>query len=246
VVNVALEDGSTLRLTLENLLGSLGKEGAGWLCGPTETAEEGAGNTAEEDTTGSVFSVVVAVETSEDGDEAFEGAREVWVGEGAVTSGGNTTAVGLRADVEVGLGDTTVPNAGNGASLIGDQAQVVVGVERSRGGLADLSPGQTLVEEVTEEPLTSEARVVVKEREIILTVDAVIVLEWVTGHVPETNRSDTLNGSLHPTSAGEHAKEGISSDASVQQTTETAIALLGPGTVPVGVASSGKEGQDGA
>jgi hypothetical protein len=90
-----LEDGSTLGLTLENLLGSLGEEGAGWLSGPTETAEEGTRNTAEEDTTSSVFSVVIAVETSEDGDEAFEGAREVRVGERAITSGGYTTTVGL-------------------------------------------------------------------------------------------------------------------------------------------------------
>jgi len=187
VVNVALEDGGTEGLALENLLGSLGKESAGWLSGPTETAEEGTRNTAEEDTSGSVFSVVIAVETSEDGDEAFEGTREIWVGEGAITSGSNTTAVGLRADVEISLGNTTIPDTSNGASLVGDETQVVIRVEGSGGRLADLSPGQTLVEEVTEEPLTSEARVVVKDGQIILTVDTIVIFKRITSHIPESN-----------------------------------------------------------
>jgi hypothetical protein len=75
------------------------------------------------------------------------------------------------------------------------------------------------VEEVTEEPLTSETRVVVKEGKIILTVDTIVILERIASHIPETNRSNTFNGTLHPTSTGEHTKEGVSSNASVQQTT---------------------------
>lgn len=246
-VSVTLEDGDLLGLSGEDLLNARGDESTSWLCGPTETTDVVAGDGPEEQTSGSVLGVV---ETEERDTvvwgEALNGAAEVRVGEGTKNSLTVAAGKGLTAEVQVGGRDTTVEDTEDGAGGVGDEAECVVRVKRIRSRKTSLDPRVSTALPVTVVELSSEARVVVQNAQIEGTVEAVPVVKRITSNVPVSGGSDTYNVALDPTSLREDTVDTVSSNAGVQNTANTTVAIVSPSPIPVGISiGNGTEGQHG-